>query len=590
MAKGFYIQKQSGTYAETLEAFGVANLLNEIFAHNNKQGYKITIKDKGQGYLVETNIDITENLIQSLSFFQIIKFIKKDANQKIPEGINDYFDYPKNKAIQDEYSERYKQIEKIKPEENKKLARKELSEKKISEYGLKIDTEYTVYREICKNPYESFLKAFYNIYANQANFEQVIARILNFYAEDVFQTERIDLVDKSPTAHSLFNPTCGKGLNKDKASGASVGNVKSNWISETMKILGAYKFMICQYTKVGSGTDFKIYVPAFSVIGFSEAQKLAFEFKKYLRQNSPIKLDIINSCDFVISFIKFTPEYRGKVNKTIKGFHSVYQKKLGGPTKPGTVTNIGFISIPNFIDILDSEQGRDWIEILESQRDLISNIKEQGDAIQGLQEYRNFLGSIGASALEYFADFSYWYAGYLMSFLSALKKENENRRPYYKYMSFKIEYLTKFYSNMDTKELNLSRIIQNEGFQAVAKAIRKSTVTLQYTPKEQRKFEIRYGLAQQLQNKAKSKEDLATFIGEFIGTYNAETARNAEKNGGEAFRANVKDEELVKFYSLLDSNSPRLVGALLASYGFALSKKEVKENEEPDEDETEEEN
>jgi hypothetical protein len=581
MAKEFYIQKQSGTYAETLEAFGIANLLNEILSRTNQQGYKITMKDKEQGYyLVETNIDITDSLIQNLTYFQVIKFIKKVVTTEIPQGINDYFDYPKNKAIQDEYNERYKQIERIKSEEEKKSARKALNIEKVSEYGLKIDAEYNVYREICKNPYESFLKAFNNIHSNQTNFKNVIAHILNFYAEGTFLTKRIDLVDKSPTAHSIFNPTCGKGLNKDKASGPSVGPIKSNWISETMKISGAYKFMICQYTKVGSGTDFKIYVPEFNVIGFSEAQNLTFEFKKYLRQNSPIKLDIMNSCDFVISFIKHTPEYRGKVNKTIKGFHSVYQKKLGGPTKPGTVTNIGFINVPNFVDIPDSEQGQEWIEILEDQRNLISNIKEQGDAIQGLQEYRNFIGSVGASALEYFSGFSYWYAGYLMQ---QLAKGNRFVR------TFKIEYLTKFYINMDTKELNLCEIIQNEGFQAVAKAIRKSTVTLQYIPKDQRKFEIRYGLAQQLQNKAKSKEDLATFIGEFIGTYNAETARNVEKNGGKAFRANVKDDELIKFYCLLDNNSPRLVGALLASYGFALNKKEVKEGEEIDNEEIEQE-
>ncbi|MFN3316649.1 MAG: hypothetical protein ACK40K_07540, partial [Raineya sp.] len=133
--------------------------------------------------------------------------------------------------------------------------------------------------------------------------------------------------------------------------------------------------------------------------------------------------------------------------------------------------------------------------------------------------------------------------------------------------------------NMDNENLNLSEIIANEGFKAVAQAIRKSTVSLQYTPKDARKFDIRYGLAQELQNKSKSKIDLATFIGEFIATYNAETAKVAEKNGGKSFRANVKDEELAQFYALLDKHPSRLIGALLASYGFALKAKEVKEDE-----------
>jgi hypothetical protein len=143
-------------------------------------------------------------------------------------------------------------------------------------------------------------------------------------------------------------------------------------------------------------------------------------------------------------------------------------------------------------------------------------------------------------------------------------------------LPFKETSLHKIFNSMsENKNLNLSEIISNEGFQKVAYAIRKSTVTLQYTPKEQRKFEVRYGLAQTLQNKSKSLSDLAEFIGNFIATYNAETARYTEKTGNTP-RANVRDNELNQFYQLLDKYSSNVVGALLASYGFALTEKEVK--------------
>lgn len=587
MAKKFYIRKQSGTYAETLEAFGVANLLNEILARNNRQGYKITIKDKGQSYLVETNIDVTDSLIQNLSYFQIIKFIKKNANDVIPKGVNDYYNYPKNKAEQDNYKKLFKEIEsdKNKSAEEKKQARKALTKQKESEFGVKIDAEYDVYREVQNNiNYPNFLSQYNNFSDNLSNFRSLIELICNKYSQHNFLLLKTKKVIPDISASftdlikpvQLYNPSQGKGNNKLKADGFDFSKVaiQSDWIAETMKISGALSFMVCQYVKSGSSYDLKIYVPEFNEISIRDSKLLMLEFKKYLKSTSPLKLDILNSLNFTINFIRHTPTYTGKVRKTIKGFHCVYQKDLG---QNRAVANISFISTPDFVSYTTQLEGQEWTEILESERNLISNIKEQGDAIQGLQKYRNFLGSVGESALEYFADFSYWYAGYLMQ---QLTKGNRFVR------TFKIDYLTKFYSNMDTKEPNLGEIIQDEGFQAIAKAIRKSTVTLQYTPKEQRKFEIRYGLAQQLQNKAKSKEDLATFIGEFIGTYNAETARNAEKNGGKAFRANVKDEELINFYSLLDNNSPRLVGALLASYGFALNKKEAKENEDL-EDETE---
>ena len=188
--------------------------------------------------------------------------------------------------------------------------------------------------------------------------------------------------------------------------------------------------------------------------------------------------------------------------------------------------------------------------------------------MQGLLAYRNFLGS---SNLYSFFKFSNWYSVYLMQAL-------DNQKYYVK--PFKVEILNLFYEMMDkNNELKLGDIIKNEGFLAVANAIRKSTVTLQYTPKDQRKFDIRYGMAQEIQNKSKSKSDLATFIGEFIATYNAQTARQMEKTG-KALRKNVKDSELIDFYELLDkADSSRLVGALLGSYGFALIAKEIKDDD-----------
>jgi hypothetical protein len=146
-------------------------------------------------------------------------------------------------------------------------------------------------------------------------------------------------------------------------------------------------------------------------------------------------------------------------------------------------------------------------------------------------------------------------------------------------LPFKVTSLNKFLKNSIMSDFKITDITSNEGFQKVAYAIRKSTVTLQYTPKDQRKFEIRYGLAQTLQNKSKSIKDLAEFVGEFIGTYNAETARYTEKTG-KTLRANVRENELNDFYKLLDKYPSRVVGALLASYGFALTEKGIQQPEE----------
>nr|WP_299423139.1 hypothetical protein [uncultured Emticicia sp.] len=577
MYQDFCIKKQSGTYSETLEAFGVANLISNIFSNRNID-VKITIEDKGTHYLVKPSKAISNEILENLSYFLVIKFIKRELNQDIPEGLstNGYFDFPAQKSILTLFVERFDEIEKNKSfsTEQKKNEKKKLIEEKLSEFGQKIDLEYDVYKEIKgNNPYPSFGKIFYNFHQNQNNFQILVTEILNNYSDNVSPKRTFKLVDEKPTSQQLYNPNQGKGLNREKANNSSTGNLNSNWITESMKISGALSFMTCQYVKVGSTYDLKIYVPEFNNISLNEAKNIVSHFKKHLKSTSPVKLDIINILNFTEKFIKETPEYnRGKVKNTIKGFHSVYQKNLG---QAKAVTNIAFIQTPDFVEYENKEQGIEWIEILNQQKAIISNIEELGDSLQGLQSYRSFLGSIGSTALSHFSKFNYWYAGYLMQ---QLTKGNRFVR------AFKIEHLNKFYNNMESK---LGEIISNEGFKAVAAAIRKSTVSLQYTPKDQRKFEIRYGLAQQLQNKSKSKTDLATFIGEFVGTYNSETGRNAEKNGGKSLRANVKDGELIKFYEILDKEPSRLVGALLASYGFALSSKE--KIEQPEANETSEE-
>lgn len=573
MYKEFFIYKKSGTYAETLEAYGLANLLNEILQRLHIHGRKIIIKDKGLYYLVTSNKKITNDLLNKLEYFQVVKFLINKPETPVPQGIfkTDCYDYPAQKAEQDWYKAEYDRIEKNKVinAEKKKTAKQELAKLKITEFGNKIDAEYDVYRELIKNPYTSFTKLHENFHQNQNNFSELLRAILINYTNTTAKKQiKIKLSDVKPTSQQLFNPNQGKGLNKGKANNASMVNLNSSWISETMKISGGLSMMSVQYVKVGSGYDLKIYVPEFKEIQLSKGKELIKEFKRHLKSASPVKLDILNILDLIINFIKYTPEFnKGKVNNTIQGFHSVYQKDLG---QNKAVANIAFINTPDFVAYSNEQEGREWRDILITQRNIISGIEEFGNSTQGLQHYRNFLGSTGESAFEYFSYFSFWYAGYLMQSLN-------NEKYYVK--TFQIENLNIFYKSMENSDMNLTEIIENDGFKAVASAIRKSTISLQYAPKESRKFDIRYGLAQQLQNKSKSKEDLATFIGEFIGVYNAETARNAEKNGGKATRANVKDEEILHFFSLLDNNQPRLVGALLSSYGFALNKKEEPKQE-----------
>ncbi|MDP3462603.1 MAG: hypothetical protein Q8S18_07430 [Bacteroidales bacterium] len=555
----FKVKKGTGTYSDTIEAFGLANLLYEIQNRAEFNRPKIWIEDKGLYYELTSKPEIQLDQIQELSYFPLFQYVIRDTSETFDEN---YFDYPKQRDLKKERHEltqkAYKEFAGKDKSEQLKQKLKEIE--RIYSEEKKIYPELDVYSQvITPNNFVGFDKLYRNISSNKVAFSEIVKAILDYYSdlEVELKTKSLTNFDDSVTALQIYNPTTGKGQNKGKASGASAGPIKLNWISETMKISGALSKMLCQLVKVGSSYDLKVVVPDFKKAEYSKQKQISLAFKKNIKGNTPLKVDILNLLIVNKQLIENTEEYKGfKAKNILTGLHSTYQKDLG---QNKAVVNIAELQTPDFIEFDTEDEAKDWVEFFIEQINIIGSIEELGDATQGLIAYRTFLTS---SHFQSWTKFIFWYAGHIMSNFS----KNKYALP------FKVTSLNKFFKTMN--EFKISEIISNEGFQKVAYAIRKSTVTLQYTPKDQRKFEIRYGLAQTLQNKSKSVADLAGFIGEFIATFNAETARYAEKNGT-VLRANIRENELSMFYGLLDKYPSKVVGALLASYGFALTEKEA---------------
>jgi len=113
MAKTFYVQKKSGTYSDILEAYGLGNLLNKILNSVNSPRARVTIKDNGGCYELESSAEITPGIIEKVSFFYLFKFIIKETD-KTPEWIDksSSYDFSLNKKVKDERREQEKTIRK----------------------------------------------------------------------------------------------------------------------------------------------------------------------------------------------------------------------------------------------------------------------------------------------------------------------------------------------------------------------------------------------------------------------------------------------------------------------------------------------
>ncbi len=562
MYSKFKVKKGTGTYSDTIEAFGLANLLNEIQSRTELNRPKLWIEDKGLYYELTSKPEFQLEQIQELSYFPLFQYVVRDSSETFDEN---YFDYPKQRDLKKERQEltqkAYKEFAGKDKSDQLKQKLKEIE--RIYSEEKKIYPELDVYSQvITPNNFVGFDKLYRNISSNKEAFPEIVKAILDYYSDFVVElkSKSLNSFDDTVTALQIYNPTTGKGQNKGKASGASAGPIKLNWISEMMKISGALTNMLCQLVKVGSSYDMKVVVPDFKKAEYNLQRQIVLSFKKNIKGNTPLKVDILNLLILNKQLIENTEEYKGfKARNILTGLHSTYQKDLG---QNKAVVNISELQTPDFIEFDSEDEAKDWVELLKEQINIIGNIEELGDATQGLIAYRTFLTS---SHFPSWARFIFWYAEHIMS--------NFSRNKYA--LPFKVTSLNKFFKNMNMTEFKISEIISNEGFQKVATAIRNSTVILQGAKSRGQKieFEIRYGTAQELQNKSRTSIDLAEFIGDFIGTYNAETARKAEIN--RAYRKPVRDNELTLFYELLDKYPSKVIGALLASYGFALTEKEA---------------
>lgn len=575
MYSTFKVKKTTGTYSDTIEAFGLANLLNEIQYRAELPHAKLWIEDVGPYYQLSINPEITKDIINGIDYFPLFKW----AIGKEGERFDDvYFDYPLQKRLK---KEKQVEIARISKEYSGKdnAERKQSELKSLEKVYLdtkKVDEELDVYQQFLEGK-PNIKQSFEKLYNNFKNFDRksfpdLLTFILDYYSKEQSSDPKIEAQSTfvhTITSGQILSPTDGLGLLKDKANGLCESKPNRYWVCETMKISGALSNMHCKLVKITDRSwDLKIVVPDFLKAHYQTQRNIVNSFKRNVKGKTPIKTDILNLLILTQKIIENSEDYKGfNARNIISGLFSVYQKDMGNNK---SIANISKLQTPSFVEFDNENEAKDWIEVIQEFIRIVVSIDEKEEAatgaIEGLISLRNFLSN---SHFPSWMKFTYWYACHIMSNLSKSKYT----------LSFKVSSLNKFLNKITMNDLKISEIISNDGFQKVATAIRNSTVILQGVKSRGQKieFEIRYGLAQELQNKSRTAIDLATFIGDFIGIYNAETARKAEIK--KAYRKPVRDNELSDFYGLLDKYPSKVVGALLSSYGFALTEKEKEEHE-----------
>jgi hypothetical protein len=551
------IPKETNTYADALFAAGTASLLKEIFGDTGEP----SIKDRGNSFILEVD---SPNGFARLNDFQRFSagypFIKQKEDEEIPIGVEEVFDYPQQKKIEEIWNNFRKETGKKKGKitaDSRSIGIEQPSEPHIDlrlhkimasmRKGWKSDKEF--YRFLIDNR---------EITTNAAlNHIKDMARMPIEYPEDESNLQKV------VTGCQVLMPVGGKGVNRSKPDSTGKAGFPSeflDWFSEWMKYRGMYKSLLAYRNE----DDFKFFVIMPVDISYTALKRIRDElFKENLWGG--IKLDIQAILTLAQILIKHSKEYDPKngifsilkrpPNKIISGLSQAYFQSMG---TAASLMNYSFLGLPGWFDIGDSETAVEFWNVLEEHKICTRSLNEKhSDDIPLLEKYRQFLSS---GDYEIFLDFLSLYGPYIM-------RNREQGNIWIK--QFTVHNLGRlFCMNQDYSE-----IVSNEGFLNLAAAIRKATVNAQYRKAQgTRAWDIKYGLAQDWKRVAQQPDKLVAAISDFVQQYNAENARHAEQS--KERRSNITTRDLDHILDLIKKHGSYLVGMLLLAYGYARESRE----------------
>ena len=576
----YFVDKQTGTFADVCSAYGLATILDRLLQRvpGEYESHTVKISDRGTTYAIELTPALQEKWVEnSRNFYASIPFIKTTKNSgTMPEGIYS-IDYDEEKGRYDDYNELRKALgETLKKDPDDSEALAVLRESAP-------DPNYRIWQKInMMSGISAYNAAVTNWHENREHFAELLKLLLTLHAKTpnpvatceqawkTFKKER-NLIGKDRlNMLQVFNPSTGKGQNTPKASNLSMKNVDNFWLCEYLKMVGFYHCAVPRFVLAKQGEppkDRKTFALTPINITLDEHNTIFAKFRDVVGNRHAIKSDIFAALNYTDCFLQhceaeasasLAVELLGRAPENfVAGLHTAFYKDLGNSS---AVMNLSFINLPHWMNIADRNDVQAYQAVIKEHLNIVGNLEEErSEGYQLLQHYRDFLSAHDFTA---FFEFTAQYSNYL---LNALTKEHFWVKP----LS-----ATNLKRLLMKNQKELTPIIKSEGFQNIARAIRQSTVTLQYMAKSGRTpYDIRYGLGQELRRKANYPDEFIQVLGNFLHSFNAENARIAESSEGH-WRKSVREDDITEIVQLIDEHGPQTVCHLLLAFGYASTGKD----------------
>lgn len=573
----YYLDKSTDTLADTEAAYGLAVILSRIIPAEAEMD--VRLKDDGSHYSVILERPIEPEWVENAPFFLDVPYILTDKQKQkggYPADIPEWVDYELEKQIRANYFEMRKTLPKeaLRPG----ATPDQFPELKMLKPPAR---DWSIWAKVNQmsalSAYNGMIEAWYEGKRCFAGYLKLILHMCATMPNDIEGT--LAAWKKLAKAHGLtasaqaaatqvYNPATGKGANRPKADALSIGGQKNFWLQEYLKLVG---MRYAGLPRVVSGSkDRKTYVLLPKNIKLTTNNKVFRVFQDSFWAYSAIKMDIMAALKFTHIFLEQWQQ--GQLSEIdemfgiqpgdyIQGLAMVFYKDMGSAH---AVLNQSILNLPRWMpQVTTKPEALTFIEVLVEHEAIIRNFKEEHSLdYEMLRSYRDFLSS---GKLHDFLAFTGQYSSYLTHEFE--KKEKYSPKQFH---THNLEVL------IVSHDKKLKPILDNEGFQRIAAAIRHSTVAAQYYryKKNEKLYDIRYGLGQDLIRKGRYPQEFTKALSEFLAKYSHENAmveEQANKRGQKIrMRPHIQPTDIDEIIGLIDNyNDSELVCNLLVAYGYA---------------------
>lgn len=377
----------------------------------------------------------------------------------------------------------------------------------------------------------------------------------------------------------LFTPNAAKGYARLKPDSTDRNDkTKEAWVdpfAEWLRYRGYFR-VACPYFVDPKAERIRILTPVPADVTAAGLMAAADELRKAPVYGAEPKLDALAVLFLARILIQRSELYQrdepaaplalftlyGKTPAQVISGVAITQYVSMGSAR--VVGHIGELALPDWFPMESPDDAQAWLAILDEHRRVLAGLRDdRSDEIGLLIGYRRFLQARGPAALDALLEFMGAYGPFVL-------RARELKR---RVAQFTTDNFRALVGRMMGTYLE---ILDDLGFQAVAAAVRRATVSAQTLKALGRTDyrEIRYDLLPEIRRRRNLPDGHALIetVADFVASYNAENARRREMR--QLAPPNVTTEEFRAFASLVEKHQAPLVGALLAAYGSCREPRE----------------